>query len=224
VYGPMGIFFGPLIVALILAFVQIYGRNTRSVCARTNRQAVKSRKSLLGTLAILAGCSLGPSYIVKDFRPPQALAVLPSRTRPTTSKPRLGPQGPAGNPPPPGVSPVNAEKIDSILKEKFGITDGGQLGSAAPQDLGKASMRTGSSTAMSSHFRTSPGVCPQEDRQGIPQDFGPQNRRASLEDQKGWTTPEIQINPDEARRTAARQIIDRQKRRLDGRSCGKRPS
>src|SRR3989344_5130644 len=79
----------------------------------------------LWLLMLLAGCSLGPSYIVKDFAPPRILAVLPFTNETNDIEaPGLVRKALVEILPRRGYSPPDAEKVDSILKEKFGITDG----------------------------------------------------------------------------------------------------
>lgn len=89
--------------------------------------------------AFLTGCALKPKMIVADYAPPKKLAVLPMSNQ---SNDLRGPEyirkefvrylqkrGYI-------VSPL--EETDVVLREKFGVTDGGQLNAVTPVQVSEA--------------------------------------------------------------------------------------
>lgn len=183
-----------------------------------SRRRKISIRRYLWLFALLAGCSLGPSYIIKDFTPPQTLAVLPFTNETNDIEaPGIVRKILMEILPRHGYAPLDAEQVDKILKEKFGITDGGQLGSVSPQDLGKALAADGILYGNVLSFQDLPlGYVRKKTVKIYLKILDPKTGALLWEDQKGWTTPEIHLNPDEARRAAVRQVVDRQMRRIDG--------
>ena len=179
---------------------------------------MKSGRVLLGALAVLAGCSAGPSYIVKDFIPPRTLAVLPFTNETNDIEaPGLVRKVLMEVLPQHGYAPLDMDKVDSVLKERFGITDGGQLGSASPENLGKALAADGLLYGNVLSFQDLPlGYVRKKTVKIYLKILDPKTGTLLWADQKGWTNPEFHINPDEARRAVATQVFDRQKRRING--------
>src|SRR4051812_16073002 len=90
-------------------------------------------------LLLAAGCATGPKYISKEFNPPRRVAVLLFANETNdVAAPDLVRKYATEILPRHGYSPMDNEEVAAVLKEKFGINEGGQLGSATPQELGKA--------------------------------------------------------------------------------------
>jgi len=168
--------------------------------------------------ALLAGCSLGPSYIVKDFTPPETLAVLPFTNETNDIEaPDLVRKFLIEILPQHGYAFSNSETTDSILKEKFGITDGGQLGVATPQELGAALSADGLLYGNILSFQDLPlGFVRKRTVKIYLKIVDSKTGTLLWEDQKGWNNPEFHLDSDGSGRALAEQVFDRQKRRLKG--------
>ncbi|OGR88609.1 MAG: hypothetical protein A3A86_01405 [Elusimicrobia bacterium RIFCSPLOWO2_01_FULL_60_11] len=167
---------------------------------------------------LLAGCAAGPGYIIKDFTPPRALAVLPFTNETNDIEaPGWVRKALIEVLPRHGYAPLDSSLVDEVLKERFGITDGGQLGSATPQNLGKALAADGLLYGNVLSFQDLPlGFYRKKTVKINLKILDSKTGELLWEAEKGWTTPEVNLNADEARKAAVRQVADRQKRRLDG--------
>jgi len=166
----------------------------------------------------LQGCSLGPSTIVEDFIPPETLAILPFTNETNDIEaPGLVRKFLVEILPEYGYAFSNSEKIDSILKENFGITDGGQLGSVSPEKLGQALLADGLLYGNVLSFQDLPlGYFRKRTVKITLKIVDSKTGRLLWEDQKGWTHPEFHLDSDDAKSAIAYQVLDRQKRRIDG--------
>lgn len=116
-----------------------------------------------------------------------------------------------------GYQCLDLEEVDTILKDKFGITEGGQLGSVSPVELGRALNVDGLFYGNVLTFVDFP--------------FGFGRRRTVKanfklvetlsgeriwEDERSWTTPEIHLSGAEAKEAVKRQILERQLEKMQG--------
>ena len=163
-------------------------------------------------------CSLGPKYLVQNFQAPNKVAVLPFSNEtndvgaPETVRKLLIEMLPGS-----GYHPSEEKKVDETLVKKFGITEGGQLNSATAQNLGQTLGVDGLFYGNVINFVD------------FPFDFGRKRTvKANVklvdaktgnllwEDEKSWTTPEIHLNAEEAKRAAIRQVAERQFEKMAG--------
>ncbi len=167
---------------------------------------------------ILSGCASGPKFISQDFHPPKSVAVLLFANETNdVEAPELVRKILNEILPRHGYSPVDGKEVADILKTKFGITDGGQLGSVTAEELGKAMNADGLFFGNVLSFQDLPlGYIRKRTVKVNLKLYDALTGKVMWEDEKGWTTPEIHINAEEARRAAAWQVIDRQRRRIDG--------
>lgn len=170
-------------------------------------------------LLALCGCSAGPKYLVKDYSPPASVAVLPfTNDTNDVSAPETVRKVWTERLPARGYRPAAPEETDRVLSEKFGITEGGQLNSQTPQKLGEA-------LGVESLFYGN--VVSFVD---FPFGFGRKRTvRAGVklvdartgdllwEDEKSWTTPELHLDAEAAKRAAVRQVAERQLEKMTGR-------
>lgn len=92
---------------------------------------------LAGLFLVLNGCALKPKYLVDNYAPPQSIALLPmSNLTNDMDGPEVVRQLMFEMLPSRGYSSVTLTQIDDLLRE-IGITDGGQLRSKEPQELGE---------------------------------------------------------------------------------------
>src|SRR5690349_8925835 len=96
--------------------------------SRKKKKIRKFRVSCLLLGFFLGGCSLGPRYLAKEFHPPQIIAVLPFDNETNDVEgPELVRKALIEVLPRRGYLVLDKESVDTVLREKFGITDGGQL-------------------------------------------------------------------------------------------------
>ncbi len=167
---------------------------------------------------LLAGCSAGPKYLAADYKAPSRYAVLPFTnltndvSAPETVRKALY-QSLAAR----GYNAPAMPAIDEILKTKFGITDGGQLGSASPANLGKALSADGLFYGEVVSFMDLPlGYVRKRTVKVHLKLVDAASEQPLWEDQRSWTTPEIHIKSDDAQAAAARQVAERQLEKMTG--------
>ncbi len=173
---------------------------------------------VLSLLVLLGGCSAKPIYLASEYKAPARYAVLPFTnltndvTAPDTVRKALY-QSIAAR----GYQAPAMEAIDEILKKKFGITDGGQLGSVSPVNLGKALTADGLFYGEVVSFVDLPlGYVRKRTVKVHLKLVDAVTEQPLWEDQRSWTTPELHINGDEAKAAAARQVAERQIEKMSG--------
>ena len=168
---------------------------------------------------LLAGCAAGPKYISKDFQPPKTVAVLPFANETNDVEgPEIVRKHLLNLLPQRGYVPLDEETLDKTLREEFGITDGGQLGSVAAQKLGAALQADGLLYGNLLAFSDLPlGYVRKRTVKADLKLYDSKTGALLWEDQKSWTTPEFHLNSEEAKRAAVLQAADRQLRRMTGR-------
>ncbi|OGR80973.1 MAG: hypothetical protein A2902_07605 [Elusimicrobia bacterium RIFCSPLOWO2_01_FULL_64_13] len=176
------------------------------------------RKTSLLPLLFLAACASGPKYLVKDFRPPSKVAVLPFSNLtndvggPETVRKLLIELLPSR-----GYLPLDGETVDNVLREEFGITEGGQLGSVSKEDLGKALGVDGLFYGDLLTFIDIPlGFARRRSVKANLKLFRTDSGELLWEDEKGWTNPEIHLSVKEARDAVIRQVAERQIEKMRG--------
>lgn len=191
-----------------------------SVSAKKRASYFRSRFLIAGSVSglLLAGCSAGPKYLASDYKAPARYAVLPFTNlsndvgAPEAVRKILY-QGLAAR----GYMAPDMAVIDDILKKKFGITDGGQLGSASPKNLGDALSADGLFYGEVISFMDLPlGYVRKRTVKVNLKLIDAASEQLLWEDQRSWTTPEIHINADEAKAAAARQVAERQLEKMTG--------
>lgn len=168
---------------------------------------------LLGT-----GCSLGPKFIVQDYHPPAKTAVLPFAnetndvTGPESLRNLLIEMLPSR-----GYVPLAKDAVDQTLLEKFGITDGGQLGSVSPQELGKNLQVDALFYGTLIQFVDFPfGFGRKRTVKANLKLVETKTGKLLWEDEKSWTNPELHLSVEEAKRAAVRQVAERQIGKMTG--------
>ena len=166
----------------------------------------------------LAGCAAGPKYISKDFQPPAKVAILPFGNETNdVSGPEIVRKLLADLIPKRGYEPLDSETVDKVLREKFGITDGGQLGSATPRKLAEALKVDGLLYGNLLTFTDLPlGYVRKRTVSANLKLYDGKSGELIWEDQRSWTTPEVHFTSEDAKRAAALQAADRQIRRMAG--------
>lgn len=166
----------------------------------------------------LSGCATGPKYLAKDYAPPARVAVLPFGNEtndvdgPESVRKLLTELLPTR-----GYVAVPEDRVDQVLKEKFGITDGGQLDSVTPQELGKALDVDGLIYGNLISFVDIPlGFASKRTVKAEFRLVDAKSGEKIWEDRKGWTTPELHLNAREARDAAIRQVAQRQIEKMTG--------
>ena len=173
---------------------------------------------LSAALFLLAGCSAGPKFLIKDFQPPRAIAVLPFANEtndvegPESVRKLLIELLPRR-----GYAPMNEETVDRTLREKLGITEGGQLGSVTAQEIGQELGCDGLMYGNLLTFMDLPlGYVRKRTVKADLKLVDSRTGNVLWEDEKSWTTPEFHFNSQEAKRAASWQVADRQMRKIAG--------
>ena len=167
---------------------------------------------------MLAGCSLGPKFIDANYSAPQRVAVLPFANETNdVSGPEMVRKLLVEMLPSRGYKPVTKENVDTTLKEKFGITEGGQLGSVSPQELGKSLGVEGLFYGNILTFVDIPfGFGRKRTVKANVRLIEARSGRLLWEDRKSWTTPEVYLSAQDAKQAILRQVAERQIEKMAG--------
>jgi hypothetical protein len=168
--------------------------------------------------AALAGCAMGPVYVSQTFAPPAQVAVLPFGNETNdVSGPESVRKLLAELLPMRGYRVMPLDKVDKVLEEKFGITDGGQLNVATPEEIGKALKTDGLIYGNLISFVDLPlGFARKRTVKAEFRLVDAKSGERLWEDKKGWTTPELHIDAEEAKGAAVRQVAERQLQKMTG--------
>lgn len=171
-------------------------------------------------LVFLSGCSLklGPKFVTEDFEPPTRVAVLPfSNQTNDVSGPEIVRKLLIEMLPTRGYFPIEKEKVDRILLENFGLTDGGQLRSVSPEELGEALGADGLFYGDLLVFVDFPfGFGRKRTVKANLKLVNAKGGNLVWEDEKSWSNPEIYFSAQEAKEALVRQIAERQLAKVTG--------
>jgi len=166
----------------------------------------------------LSGCSLGPKYVKEDFQPPSQVAVLPfSNETNDVEGPEIVRKILIELLPARGYSPIDKEKVDQILLEDLGISEGGQLTALSPEELGKALKVDGLFYGNLITFVDLPlGFTRRRTVKANLKLYDANTGELLWEDVKKWTTPEFHLSVKEAKKAAIKQVAERQIQKMRG--------
>lgn len=169
-------------------------------------------------LLLFSGCALNPSYLAPNFHTPERIAVLPFANETNDVEgPEIVRKALLDILPSRGYGVVPPEEVDTVLREKFGVTDGGQLVSVAPQRIARALGADGLIFGNLLAFQDLPlGYARKRTVKANLRLLDGGTGELLWEEQKSWTTPELFLNTKDVRNAAAAQVADRQFRRMTG--------
>lgn len=178
-----------------------------------------SRRILLGCALFLGACApAGPKFLIQDFHAPPRVAVLPFANETNDiDAPELVRKNFQEMLPVRGYLPIDPKRVDEILQKKFGITEGGQLNSVTPAELGKALEVEGLFYGNVITFQDLPlGFARKRTVKAAMRLVDCKSGQLMWEDQRSWTTPEIYLDQEKAKAAAVRQVAERQIEKMTG--------